>query len=240
MQASPQDQQRLLVLADADVAIARAKHRRASLPELAQLRELGAKRNAVTQELVAAETALSDLTEEQQRLEADLESPRARLARNQAKVDAGQIGDPKALRSMVDEIDHLRGRISKLEDAELELMQQIEDAGRVRDEVAARRGEIDNQARALIASRDKTFAEIDDELVELGTDRAAHATVVPAEILALYEKIGAKSGTGAAKLTDGRCMGCHVEANAADLRRYSTAGADQVVRCEECGRILVR
>lgn len=240
MQASPEDQLRLLVLADADVAIARAKHRRATLPELAELRELGAQRNAVTQELVAAETALSDLQEEQQRLEVDLEPARARLVRNQARVDAGQISDPKALRSMVDELEHLRGRITKLEDDELELMQQIEDATRVRDEIAARRGGIDSQGRALIASRDASFAEIDAELEQLGSDRAAHAHVVPGELLALYEKIGAKAGTGAAKLTDGRCMGCHVEANASDLRQYSAAPASQVIRCEECGRILVR
>lgn len=240
MQASQEDQLRLLVLADADVAIARAKHRRASLPELAQLRELGATRNAVTQELVAAETTLSDLTEEQQRLEVDLEPARARLVRNQTKVDAGQISDPKALASMVDELEHLRGRISKLEDAELDLMQQIEDAGKVRDEIMARRGAIDNEARGLIASRDSTFAEIDAELDELGADRAGQARVVPEDLLALYEKIGAKAGTGAAKLTNGRCMGCHVEANASDLRQYSTTPTHQVVRCEECGRILVR
>lgn len=240
MQASQEDQLRLLVLADADVAIARAKHRRASLPELDQLRELGATRNAVTQELVAAETALSDLTEDQQRLETDLEPARVRLARNQGKVDAGEIGDPKALRSMVDEIEHLQGRIRKLEDDELELMQQIEDAGQVRDEIVARRGVIDNQARGLIASRDAAFAEIDAELAELGTDRSAHAFVVSEDLLALYEKIGVKAGTGAARLTDGRCMGCHVEANASDLRQYSAVPANQVVRCEECGRILIR
>ncbi|MGD8215583.1 zinc ribbon domain-containing protein [Aestuariimicrobium sp. Y1814] len=240
MKASPEDQLRLLVLADADVAIARARHRRAELPEVAQLRELGAQRNAVTAELVAAETQLGDLVAEQEQLEGDLEPARARLVRNQGRVDAGEIGDPKALRSMLEEIEHLKGRISKLEDAELDLMQSIEDTTAVCDEIAARRGVIDNQARGLIAARDSAFAEIDAELVELGNDRQAQAVVVPDELLAMYEKIAARWGTGAAKLTDGRCMGCHVEANAADLRQYSAASPDQVVRCEECGRILVR
>lgn len=240
MKAAREDQLRLLVLADADLAIARARHRRTSLPELDQLRELGAQRNAVSAELVASETALADLEAEQEQLEVDLEPARARLVRNQAKVDAGEIGDPKALSSMLAEIEHLKGRITKLEDAELDLMQSVEDATRARDEIAGRRAVIDDQARGLIATRDAAFAEIDAELVELGTDRQAQAAVVAGEVLALYEKIAARSGTGAAKLSEGRCMGCHVEANAADLRQYSAAAPDQVVRCEECGRILVR
>ena len=240
MQASQTDQLRLLELAELDVAITQAKHRRAHLPELAELAELGGRRNAVTQELVAADTALGDLQAEQERLEEDLEPARARLARNQGRVDAGQIMDPKALRSMVEEIDHLRGRIAKLEDDELELMQQIEDATGVRDEIAARRGRIDVQGRAVMSARDKAFVEIDTELAELIASRAGIATAAPGDLIALYEKIAAKIGTGAARLADGRCSGCHMEANASDLRQYSSAGADQVVRCEECGRILVR
>ncbi|MDN5726748.1 MAG: nucleic acid-binding protein, partial [Propionibacteriales bacterium] len=31
-----------------------------------------------------------------------------------------------------------------------------------------------------------------------------------------------------------------LDVNAADLRTYAAAAADEVLRCEECGRILVR
>lgn len=240
MKASRTDQLRLLELAEADVALARARHRRATLPELAKLSELGAVRNGVSQELVAAQTVLSDLQAEQERLESDLEPARARLVRNQGKVDAGEIADPKALRSMVEEIDHLRGRIAKLEDDELELMQQIEDATGTQDRIAARRGEIDNQARGLIATREQAFAQIDAEIAELTSTREALAKLTPGDLLGLYEKVAAKVGTGAARLHEGRCSGCHVEANASDLRQYTAAPADQVVRCEECGRVLIR
>lgn len=240
MQASPAEQATLLQLAEIDTAIEQAGHRRATLPELDRLKTLGGQRNAVTAELVESQTALGDLEADQQRLESDLEPARARLVRNQAKVDAGEVSDPKALRSMVDEIEHLKGRITKLEDDELELMQRVEDATARRDEIAARRGVIDDEARGLIAARDASLAEIDADTTRLRADREAVAQQVPAPLRAVYDKIAQRVGSGAARLADGRCLGCHVQANAADLRGYQSAPVDQVVRCEECGRILVR
>lgn len=240
MQASTADQATLLQLAEIDTAIEQATHRRARLPELARLRELGGQRNAITAELTQAQTVLGDLEADQERLESDLEPARARLVRNQGKVDQGDVRDPKALRSLLEEIEHLKGRITKLEDDELELMQQVEDAGARRDEVAARRKVIDDEARGLIAARDKAFGEIDAELERLRDDRVAVGVQVPAELRDLYDKIAVRVGSGAARLSDGRCMGCHVQANAADLRTYEAAAATEVVRCEECGRILVR
>ena len=58
-----------------------------------------------------------------------------------------------------------------------------------------------------------------------------------AEKGAAAEKSG---GVGAALLRRGRCTGCQLEATAADLVRYRAAAADEVLRCEECNRILVR
>jgi uncharacterized protein len=45
---------------------------------------------------------------------------------------------------------------------------------------------------------------------------------------------------GAAALVQRRCQGCRLELNAADLREITAAAEDEVLRCEECQRILVR
>jgi uncharacterized protein len=67
------------------------------------------------------------------------------------------------------------------------------------------------------------------------------AAGLPAELLALYEKVRASSsGVGAAALHRGRCEGCHLQLNTTDLNRLRDAPAEDVVRCEECRRILVR
>ena len=120
MQADPSALRRLLDLQRIDTAISQLEHRAKTLPEHEQLRQHQATRTSLGQELVAAETAVSDATTAQQRAESGLEPVRARLRRDQAMVDAGTVTDPKVLRSMLDEIEHLVSRIATLEDTELE------------------------------------------------------------------------------------------------------------------------
>lgn len=240
MQAAPGDQRRLLDLGAIDIAIAQARHRRASLPVLAQLQALGAERQVLSDELTAAHARLSDAEVDQQRLESDLVPARERLARDRRRVDSGEVSDPKSLQGLVDEIDHLTVRISKLEDDELDVMQTLEDLTSERDAIAARRAEVDGKGRELLARRNASFAELDAEIADLTAERELVVPAVPDDLLELYEKLSARIGHGAAALQDGRCTGCQLEANGADLRRYTRAAADEVLRCEECGRILVR
>ncbi|HKH54661.1 MAG TPA: hypothetical protein VKA58_04330, partial [Propionibacteriaceae bacterium] len=119
-------QLRLLDLQTIDSALAQLGHRRKTLPEQAEIKALTAAVAATSADLVAAETAVSDLEAEQGRAEAELEPVRERLSRNQTRIADGTIADPKALSSMVEEVAHLQRRISDLEDAELEIMEQLE------------------------------------------------------------------------------------------------------------------
>jgi predicted nucleic acid-binding Zn-ribbon protein len=64
---------------------------------------------------------------------------------------------------------------------------------------------------------------------------------VPAELLALYDKVRAQyGGLAAAELRARRCEGCRLEINGADLREIAAMPDDEVLRCPECSRILVR
>jgi predicted nucleic acid-binding Zn-ribbon protein len=59
--------------------------------------------------------------------------------------------------------------------------------------------------------------------------------------MALYARLRAqKGGVGAAALRARRCGGCSLELNAADLAVIAKAPSNEVIRCEECDRILVR
>jgi uncharacterized protein len=64
---------------------------------------------------------------------------------------------------------------------------------------------------------------------------------LPADLVTTYQKLRERNGgIGAAPLVGKRCMGCRMELNPADLGRIKAAASDVVLRCEECGRILVR
>ena len=84
------------------------------------------------------------------------------------------------------------------------------------------------------------LGEIDKEQEFRSSSRAPLAADLPADLVSLYDKIRAETGLGAALVRSGRCGGCRIELYGADLARVKSAPADEVVRCEECRRIMVR
>ena len=241
MKAAATAQLRLLDLQAEDTAMAQLEHRRRSLPEHAAIAEARAVRVKVGQGLVGARTRVGDLQLEVDKAEADLVPVRERKARDQHRVDDGGVTDPKQLNALLDEITHLGRRIGDLEDIELEVMEQREAATGTQEMLTGELTEVENSMRALIAARDEQVATLD---AELGTHQKARdgiAAEIPADLLALYDRIRVRSGgLGAAALRGRRCSGCQLEATATALAEYAAAAEDDVLRCEECERVLVR
>jgi len=231
----------LLDLQTIDSALAQLGHRRKTLPEHAEIKALHAAVATTSADLVAAETAVRDLEAEQDRAEAELQPVRERLTRNQTRIADGTIADPKALSSMVEEVAHLQRRISDLEDAELELMERLESATATLEGLRTRAGDLEQQLADAVARRDQAMAALDAEVDKQRAERAELSPLLPADLLALYDKIGnSHNGVGAAELRQRRCTGCQLEVNTADLGVFAAAADDDVLRCEECSRILIR
>lgn len=224
-----------------DSAVAQLQHRRRTLSEHAEIKARHEVRARLASDLVAAETAVSDLELDLARAESDLAPVKERLVRNEHRIADGTISDSKALSSLVDEVQHLGKRISDLEDAELEIMEQLETATATREELRRQIGELDDGIGGVVARRDEHVAAIDADIAERKAERETLAPHVGDALTALYEKLRAShNGVGAAELRQRRCTGCQLELNAADLRGFAAAPADEVLRCEECGRILIR
>ena len=216
-------------------------HRRATLPEAAAVTALAARVREVSDDVVIAQTHESDLAREQSKAEADVDQVRTRADRDQQRLDAGQVSSPRELENLQSEIASLARRRSDLEDIVLDVMERRETAQSQVAALIAERDKLTAELDETTARRDALFAEIDTETAATTNARAAVAPDVPAELLALYEKIRASSGgVGAAALHRGRCEGCHLALNPGDLGHMRDASADLVVRCEECRRILVR
>ena len=233
-------QLRLLDLQAVDSALASLAQRRRTLPEQAVLDRLDADSGDVTSDLVGAQTRVSDLELDLERAESDLEPVRQRLTRNEKRITDGTV-DAKSLGSMVEEVAHLRRRISDLEDLELEAMEALEQAQAARDVLQARVDSIGEDMTAATTARDAAVQQLTNEAGYQRTERDRLLPDVPADLLTLYTKIAAsKGGVGAAALRHRRCTGCQLEVNANELREYATTAPEEVLRCEECGRILVR
>ena len=93
----------------------------------------------------------------------------------------------------------------------------------------------------VASTRDGELGEIEAEAADLRDERDRAAATLPPDLLALYERMrGQHDGVGAAALRQHRCEGCRLELNAADLREIAAAPEDEVLRCPECDRLLVR
>ncbi len=240
MRAESARQQRLLDLQAIDTRLDQLAHARSHLPQHAELEDLQGKARLIDDQLVRSRTELDDVQREVRKAEADVQLVRDRAARDQSRLDAG-TGTAKDLQALQHELTSLARRQSELEDVELEVMERAEAAEHDVAELERGRGELGERITALEADRDDALAKLDAEQQEVGGPRATVSQEVGDDLVTLYEKIRAQAGgTGAAALRQRRCGGCQLELNPVDLQRIRSADEDEVIRCEECRRILVR
>jgi len=232
---------KLLDVQEFDARIDALRHQLGTIPEATALAELKRGRSDVDDAARDLRIEVADLTEEQARADADVEQVKARRARDQGMIDAGSIADPKALQRMLGELESLQRRISDLEDAEIEVMEKLETAQAELDERDAALAKIDREAAELETVRSQKADGLEADLVKVAAERTAAAAGMPEDLMALYEKLRAKNGgVGAAALRRKECEGCRITINASDLAVIAAKPADEVIRCEECDRILVR
>ncbi|MER5457768.1 C4-type zinc ribbon domain-containing protein [Micromonospora sp. NPDC002389] len=239
MKADPQVQRRLLDLQAIDTALAQLAHRRRALPERAELEALARELSSLEDERVRAQVAVDDLDRDIARLEKDVDQVRARKKKDEDRLAAGG-GPARELEALQHELVSLNRRQSDLEDAELELMEQRETAQSVLDGVEQRLAEVRERRAATEQRRDEALAEIGREEEFKRSARQPLAGDLPADLVQLYDKIRTDTGLGAALLTAGRCGGCRLDLSGADLARIRKTDPDEVVRCEDCRRIMVR
>ena len=192
-------------------------------------------------QIVVAETEQSDLARELTKAESDVDQVRSRAERDQKRLDAGQVSSPKELESLQHEIATLGRRQGDLEEIVLDVMERLESSQSRAAELTTQREAAQARATELTASRDTTTAEIDAEAEQLRAQRSTQAGALDDALIALYEKIREQQGgVGAAELRQGRCGGCRLELNNVEINQLRDADPDEVMRCDECRRILVR
>lgn len=237
--ASPADQKQLLQVQDLDTKIAQLVHQRKTLPILEKLKSLADRKADIDLALVNSRTAASDLRRELTKAEGDVEQVANRISRNQDRLNAGQ-GTPKELTALQTELAALEKRHGDLEEIQLDVMQRLEDHLETLEKLEEAERGISIDIEAAEAERDQADLVIVTQGREATKQRKIIAAAIDDKLVELYEKIRAQVGQGAALLRARRCQGCQLELNAQELSRIQAAEPDDVLRCDECGRILVR
>jgi predicted nucleic acid-binding Zn-ribbon protein len=222
-----------------DLEIDRARHRRATLAEAARVSELEASARTLDDDITRAAVEVSDLEAEQRKADADVDLVRQRAVKDRELLET--INDAKQLSNLQHELESLARRQSELEDVELEVMERLDAAQKSHADLLSRREALAGELETARTALDNALADLaDDERIATHA-RSSAADGLPADLLALYDKLRADNGgIGAAALHRGRCEGCRIELTPVDLGRIREAPEAEVIRCEECRRILVR
>jgi uncharacterized protein len=241
VKASPEAQLRLLELADIDAELGRIEHRRRSLPEHEQIIRLEARDSELRDSIAALTARGSDLSREQAKAEADVEQVRSRIERDRQRLDGGLVSSPKELENLQSEVGSLQRRQSDLEEIVLDVMERREGSQASLDQATQERSALQGELATVTAARDAALGELAEQAGKAADHRAAVISDLPGDLIDLYDKLRVQhGGVGAAALRHRQCQGCHLTMNTVDLNAIRSAPDDEVLRCEECRRILVR
>lgn len=222
-----------------DLEIDRARHRRATLAEAARVSELEASAGTLDDDITRAAVEVSDLEAEQRKADADVDLVRQRAVKDRELLET--INDAKQLSNLQHELESLARRQSELEDVELEVMERLDAAQKSHADLLSRREALAGELETARSALDNALADLADDERIATQARSSAADGLPTDLLALYDKLRADNGgIGAAALHRGRCEGCRIELTPVDLGRIREAPETEVIRCEECRRILVR
>ena len=241
MKADPFAQLKLLDVQELDSGHDALRHQARNPPEAAELAALAARREKLDGHARDLQVQVDDLTRDQRKADADVEQVKARRQRDQQRLDSGVVTNPKDLEHLQHELLSLDKRVSDLEDAELEVMERLEAVQMDLDHTRAELERTDQRTAELNATRGERLEDLRAQAAKLKEQRAQVVADLPADLLALYEKLREqKGGVGAALLRQRRCGGCSLQLDNQVLVAISKLPSDEVVRCEECARILVR
>jgi len=239
MKAEVVQQRSLLELAELDAGLSRIDHRAKNLPAQKQLEEAQSTHGEANDRLAAVQIALEDLDGQVAKFESEIDAVRQREDRDRSLLAAGTV-DAKQLTELQHELETLERRQSSLEDSQLEVMERREE---LQSQQAGELAEID-ELQTKLAEAQRACDEARNEINQLRhqslSRRDELVSELDADLVALYERQRARGGAGAGLLQGRQCGACRIEIDRGELARISAAADDEVLRCPECGAILLR
>jgi predicted nucleic acid-binding Zn-ribbon protein len=233
------DQRRLLELQAVDTQLTQLGQRRRKLDADPAYATAVQRQRALGDKAANLTGDLSDLDRDIERVEREVELVTKRAETDRARMASG-AATAKELEGLQSELESLARRQASLEDDELVLLERRET---LEAELNETRRQVEESRQVLAdaeADRGRQLGEIDTETADATSTREALAINIPDRLVELYERIHAKQPIAAAELVGRRCGSCRIEKSPADMIPIKSAPIDEVIRCEECGCVLIR
>ncbi|HEX7713097.1 MAG TPA: C4-type zinc ribbon domain-containing protein [Bacillota bacterium] len=202
-------------------------------------------RIALTELITQSEQRLGVLREEQQRvsleqkrIELELKTCQERRKSEETKLYSGSVTASRELELLQQKIAESAKSQAKQEEMLLHLMEREE-------ELTQEIGE--NEKRLELARKDLATLEMElkqrqmelaMETEDLRAEQEELLPQIPADWLARYHRIaGSHNGVAVARLKQESCGACHISQSQSQIQKVKR-GDDQLLFCENCGRIL--
>jgi predicted nucleic acid-binding Zn-ribbon protein len=225
--------EKLLILQDRDRKIRRVKGELAHIePERQALKAKSANAEAG---LDRAKTRGKEIESKRKELELEVETKKQQIIKYANQQF--QTRKNEEYRALAHEIDTCKADIIKIEDREIELMEQ----GEAAQKEVARASQGANESRRLgedqlaqLATREQNLKK---ELIELEANREELAGAVDDIARSRYERLVKNKGENVVVgVQHGVCGGCHMKLQPQLL--VSCQAQQELITCSNCGRIL--
>ena len=225
--------EKLLILQDRDRKIAQV---RSELAQIEPQRQAFKARAAGAQDaLEKAKQRMQHLESDRKKLELEVEAKKQLIERYSLQQFQTRKNDE--YRALAHEIQMCKDAIVKIEDQELDIMEQIEAANK--QAVAATHALTDTSTLVAdqVTDLNRREENLKKELADLEANRSELAGAVDESVRLRYERLfKAKGGNVVVGVHHGVCGGCHMRLPPQLL--VHCQAQQEIVTCPNCGRIL--
>jgi predicted nucleic acid-binding Zn-ribbon protein len=182
-----------------------------------------------------ARERVKDIESRRKQLELEVETKKTQINKyGQQQFETRKNDEYQALAK---EIEHCKADIVRIEDREIELMEQAEQAAKEVAEAAR----ILKDAQAIVDGEvnqlDQSELNLKKELAELESNRGELATAVGDVVLSRYERTMKNRGDNVVVgIEHGVCGGCHMKIPPQVI--LQCRAEQELTACTNCGRIL--
>jgi uncharacterized protein len=163
------------------------------------------------------------------------ETHRTRIRTREKELMSGRIRNPTELMQLNAEVDHLKASFVEEEDAQLRLMEESELADQAVLEATEHLMDTRTRSAGDEPALRKDLETWQADLAAVRTDSEAVWAQLPPAAQRSY--LGVRVHPPVAEVDRNQCQACHVTVTSSGMQLLRKG--DEIVRCENCGRILV-
>lgn len=226
----------LVRLQEIDLEMARIRNRLSEMMELAALKEILGKIDAVSDKSKQVSAMRSDCEVEMQALVDEDEELQLRAAEIEEKIE--ESGEYREISNLTRELEGVAKRRNKVEFDHGKLVERVDKISQVEDQIADAMAKLEKQKASIEDDIRTKSADMNARLEELSAEFEAQSAEIGAETLERYQAVKAsKNGIAVGVLQESHCSICRVELPEGKLK--ALLSGDEVAECPNCRRILV-